>query len=181
MRLNLYAWTRRLALRIAMRALFGLDPDGERARAIDAAGLFETALSFYSTPYYLRVLRGKHSAFARMQHAARSLNTLIYSEISERRATGKRGEDILSLLLDAQDEDGSRLSDVQIRDEVMTLLFAGHDTTTSTVSFMFYELSAPPGPRRPARGRAGRAAGGRRPVRLAADVRRARRAGDGAG
>ena len=144
MRLNLHAWTRRLALRIAMRALFGLDPDGERARAIDAAGLFETALSFYSTPYYLRVLRGKHSAFARMQRAARSLNTLIYSEISERRATGKRGVDILSLLLDAQDEDGSRLSDVQIRDEVMTLLFAGHDTTTSTVSFMFYELSGRP-------------------------------------
>ena len=144
MHLDLYAWTRRLALRIAMRALFGLDPDGERARAIDAAGLFETALSFYSTPYYLRVLRGRHSAFARMQRASRSLNTLIYSEISERRATGKRGVDILSLLLDAQDEDGSRLSDVQIRDEVMTLMFAGHDTTTSTVSFMFHELSARP-------------------------------------
>ena len=40
-----------------MRALFGLDPDGERARAIDAAGLFERALSFYSSDYVLRVLR----------------------------------------------------------------------------------------------------------------------------
>jgi cytochrome P450 len=75
-----------------------------------------------------------------MQQAARRLDTLIYSEIAERRQSGRRGEDILSLLLDAEDEDGGRLSDVQIRDEVMTLLFAGHDTTTSTVAFMFYEL-----------------------------------------
>ena len=57
---------------------------------------------------------------------------------------GERGEDILSLLLDAGDEDGNTLSDLQIRDEVMTLLFAGHDTTTSTVSFMFYELARHP-------------------------------------
>ena len=61
-----------------------------------------------------------------------------------RRATGERGQDILSLLLDAHDEDGNTLSDLQIRDEVMTLLFAGHDTTTSTVSFMFYELARHP-------------------------------------
>jgi cytochrome P450 len=79
-----------------------------------------------------------------MQRAARQLDTLIYSEISERRATGRRGQDILSLLLDAHDEDGTTLSDLQIRDEVMTLMFAGHDTTTSTISFMFYELARNP-------------------------------------
>jgi cytochrome P450 len=79
-----------------------------------------------------------------MQQAARELDKLIYEEISERRATGRRGEDILSLLLDASDEDGNTLSDLQIRDEVMTLLFAGHDTTTSTISFMFYELARNP-------------------------------------
>jgi cytochrome P450 len=138
---DLYAATRRLALRVAMRALFGLDPDGERARAIDAAGLFEQALSFYASEYVLRVFRARGSPWARMQGAARKLDTLIYSEIAERRATGRRGRDILSLLLDAEDEDGNTLSDQQVRDEVMTLLFAGHDTTTSTVSFMFYELA----------------------------------------
>jgi cytochrome P450 len=141
---DLYAATRRLALRVAMRALFGLDPDGERARAIDAAGLFEQALSFYASEYLLRVFRGRLSPWARLQAAARKLDTLIYSEIAERRATGRRGQDILSLLLDAEDEDGNTLSDQQIRDEVMTLLFAGHDTTTSTVSFMFYELARHP-------------------------------------
>ncbi|MFI4985361.1 MAG: cytochrome P450 [Solirubrobacterales bacterium] len=142
--IDLYAWTRRLALRVAMRALFGLDPDGERARAIDAAALFEQALSFYSSDYLLRILRGPFTPWARLQQAARKLDTLIYSEISQRRRTGERGQDILSLLLDAEDEDGSTLSDVQIRDEVMTLMFAGHDTTTSTVAFMFYELARNP-------------------------------------
>jgi len=142
--IDLYAWMRRLALRVAMRALFGLDPDGERARAIDAAALFEQALSFYSSDYLLRILRGPFSPWAHLQQAARKLDTLIYSEISQRRGTGERGQDILSLLLDAEDEDGSTLSDVQIRDEVMTLMFAGHDTTTSTVAFMFYELARNP-------------------------------------
>jgi cytochrome P450 len=143
-RIDLYAWTRRLALRIAMRALFGLDPDGAVARFLDAAGLFEQALSFYASNYALRMLRGPYTPWARMQRAARSLDRLIYSEISSRRASGERGDDILSLLLDAHDEDGSTLTDLQIRDEVMTLMFAGHDTTTSTVAFMFYELARAP-------------------------------------
>jgi cytochrome P450 len=143
-RIDLYAWTRRLALRIAMRALFGLDPDGGTAHSVDAAGLFEQALSFFSSDYALRMLRGPYTPWARLQQAARALDRLIYSEISSRRASGERGEDILSLLLDAHDEDGNTLTDLQIRDEVMTLMFAGHDTTTSTVAFMFYELAHHP-------------------------------------
>ena len=142
--IDLYTWTRRLTLRIAMRALFGLDPDGAVARSVDAAGLFEQALAFFTSETTLRMFRGPLTPWARMQQAARSLDQLIYSEISSRRSTGERGEDILSLLLDAHDEDGSTLTDLQIRDEVMTLMFAGHDTTTSTVAFMFYELAHHP-------------------------------------
>jgi cytochrome P450 len=143
--IDLYVWTRRLALRIAMRALFGLDPDGPAARSIDAAALFEQTLSFYSRDYTLRMLRGPFSPWDHQQKATRALTRLIYSEISRRRATGERGEDVLSLLIDATDEDGqAALSDLQIRDEVMTLLFAGHDTTTSTIAFMFYELAHHP-------------------------------------
>jgi cytochrome P450 len=141
---DLYFWTRRLAMRVAMRALFGLNPDGDRARSIDAAALFEQALSYYSSEYLLRIFRGPFTPWARLQTTARKLDELIYSEISHRRASGERGRDILSLLLDAHDEDGNTLSDLQVRDEVMTLLFAGHDTTTSTVSFMFYELASHP-------------------------------------
>jgi cytochrome P450 len=141
---DLYDWTRHLAMRVALRALFGLDPDGGRAAEIDAAGLFEEALAFYASDYLLRVFRGRRSPWGRMQAAARKLDALIYDEIAGRRASGRRGSDILSLLLDASDEDGNRLDDRQVRDEVMTLLFAGHDTTTSTISFMFYELARQP-------------------------------------
>jgi cytochrome P450 len=141
---DLYAWTRRLALRIAMRALFGIDPDGERARSLDAATLFEQALGFYSRDYFLQTMRGPGSPFARMQAARRRLDWLIYSEIAERRRSGERGADLLSLLLDGRDEDGTSLTPRQIRDEVMTLMFAGHDTTTSTIAFMFYELARHP-------------------------------------
>jgi cytochrome P450 len=79
-----------------------------------------------------------------MVRARRRLDTLIYEEIDRRRSTGARGLDILSMLVDASDEDGRALERNQIRDEVMTLLFAGHDTTTSTVAFMLYELARNP-------------------------------------
>ncbi len=142
--IDVYHWTRRLALRIAMRALFGLDPDGPEARAVDAAELFEQTLAFYGRDYTFRMIRGPFTPWDRQQKATATLNRLIYAEITRRRASGERREDILSLLLDAQDEDGSKLDNQQIRDEVMTLLFAGHDTTTSTVAFMFYELARHP-------------------------------------
>jgi cytochrome P450 len=142
--IDLYAWARHLATRVAMRALFGLDPDGEAARSIDAAALFEQALAFYASGYQYRFIRTQGTPWGRLQVASKKLNKLLYAEIAHRRASGERGEDVLSLLLDAQDEDGGTLSDPQIRDEMMTLLFAGHDTTTSTVSFMFYELARHP-------------------------------------
>jgi cytochrome P450 len=139
-RLDLYAWTRRLALRIAMRALFGFDPDrssGDR----DMAAEFERTLGFWGREYVMQMLRGPGSPWRRMQRSRSHLDRVIFAEIDRRQRSGERGEDILSLLLDARDEDGSALSRPQLRDQVMTLLFAGHDTTTSTVSFFFYELA----------------------------------------
>jgi cytochrome P450 len=141
---DIYNWTRGLALRVAMRALFGLDPDRARAGGLNAAGEFEAALSFYGRDYLLQLLRGPRTPFAQMMRSRRRLDALLYEEIDRRRASGERGEDILSMLLDASDEDGGSLDRVQIRDEMMTLLFAGHDTTTSTVAFMFYELARNP-------------------------------------
>ena len=144
--LDLYGWTRQLALRIAMRALFGLDPDRGAAAEFDAAAEFERALSFYGKDYAVRLLRGPRTPWARMQRSRERLDRLIYSEIGRRRGTGSahHGEDVLSLLLAAHDEDGQPLTERELRDQVMTLLFAGHDTTTSTVSFLFYELARKP-------------------------------------
>ncbi|HWV85424.1 MAG TPA: cytochrome P450 [Capillimicrobium sp.] len=144
LRLDLYAWTRRLALRIAMRALFGLDPDSRLAREADAATQFEHALGFWAQEYILQILRGPGTPWRRMQAARRRLDAIVYDEIARRRRTGERGEDVLSLLLDAQDEDGTTLDDRHVRDQVMTLLFAGHDTSTSTIAFLFYELARHP-------------------------------------
>ena len=141
---DIYDWTRGLALRVAMRALFGLDPDRAKAGGLNAAGEFEAALSFYGRDYLLQLLRGPRTPFAQMMRSRRRLDALLYEEIDRRRASGERGEDILSMLLDASDEDGGSLDRAQIRDEMMTLLFAGHDTTTSTVAFMFYELARNP-------------------------------------
>ncbi len=119
-------------------------PTAAGARSIDAAGLFEQALAFYASEYVLRVLRGRLLAVGAA--AGGGAQAGHADLLRDRRAArhGRRGQDILSLLLDAEDEDGNTLSDLQIRDEVMTLMFAGHDTTTSTVSFMFYELARHP-------------------------------------
>jgi cytochrome P450 len=160
--IDLYHWTRRLALRIAMRSLFGLDPDAAGAMT-DMARQFEVGLGFWSRDYFLQVLRGPRTPFAQMQEARAALDRVIFNEITRRRRTGERGQDVLSLLLDASDEEGHRLEDQQVRDEVMTLLFAGHDTTTSTVAFMFYELAHHPEIAAELRDEQDRVAGSERP------------------
>ena len=141
---DVYAWTRNLALRIAMRALFGFDPD-KASDGMDAAHEFEEALSFWGTDYVFQMLRGPRTPWARMHAARRKLDALIFREIARRRANPDSArEDIMSLLLEARDEDGTGLSDQEIRDQVMTLMFAGHDTTTSTIAFLFHELAKNP-------------------------------------
>jgi cytochrome P450 len=141
--LDVYAWARTLALRVALRALFGIDHE-RRPAGLDPAREFERALSYYGREYWLQILRGPRTPWAALTDARRRLDQLILAEIGRRRRTGERGEDLLSLLLDAEDDDGSRLSDGHVRDEVMTLLFAGHDTTTATVAFLLYELARRP-------------------------------------
>ena len=142
-RVDLYSWTRHLALRIALRALFGFDPDRTTHDA-DLAEVFESVLGYWGREYTMQMLRGPGSPWRRMLRARALLDRVIFDEIERRRASGERGTDILSLLLDAEDEDGSHLSMRELRDQVMTLLFAGHDTTTSTVTFLFYELARKP-------------------------------------
>ncbi|MBJ7329203.1 MAG: cytochrome P450 [Solirubrobacteraceae bacterium] len=141
--LDLYVWTRNLALRIAMRALFGLDPDKAR-EDLDAAHEFENALGFWGQDPVQQMRRGPFTPWSKMTSARDKLDKLIFGEIARRRKTGERGEDLMSMLLDAKDEDGTQLSDKHVRDQTMTLLFAGHDTTTATICFMNYELARAP-------------------------------------
>ncbi len=142
--LDVYRWARRLTLRIAMRSLFGLDPD-EQGKGAQAAIEFERALSFYGTDFAVRVMRGPRTPWRRLQAARKALDRIVYAEIGRRRRDPDPERiDVLSMLVAATDEDGSSLSDREVRDQVMTLLFAGHDTSTSTVSFLLYELGRHP-------------------------------------
>jgi cytochrome P450 len=138
---DVYEWTRRLALRIAMRALLGLDPEDEGHGAA-AAHHFERGLAFYGTDAHLRILRGPRTPWARMQAARRALDEIVYAEIARRRRHPTPGRmDVMSALIDAEDEDGSRFSDEEVRDQLVTLMFAGHDTSSSNVAFLLYELA----------------------------------------
>jgi cytochrome P450 len=142
---DIYHWARRLTLRVAMRALFGLDPD-EQGQGKQAAVDFERALSFYGTDFIVRLMRGPRTPWQRMASARKALDRVIYSEIERRRRNpDPERVDVMSMLIEARDaEDGSQLADREVRDQVMTLLFAGHDTSTSTISFMLYELARHP-------------------------------------
>jgi cytochrome P450 len=143
---DIYGWTRDLAMRIAMRALFGFDPDSGRPGQI--ATHFERGLSFHAREYPLQMLVGPGTPLAKLRADRTALDSLVGAEIARRRKSGEgreEGEDILASLLASTDEDGRSLTDRQVLDHVLTLLFAGHDTTTSTVSFLIYELARNPG------------------------------------
>jgi cytochrome P450 len=141
---DIYEWMRRLAMRIAMRALLGLDPD-EAGKGAAAAEHFERALEFYGIDFALRFLRGPGSPWRRMLASRKVLDEIVFSEIAHRRQSPDSGRmDVLSLLLDVRDEAGEGFSDREVRDQLMTLMFAGHDTSTSTLTFMMYELARRP-------------------------------------
>ncbi len=141
---DLYDWMRNLAMRIAMRALLGLDPDGA-GKGAAAAEHFERALGFYGIDYPLRLLRGPGSPWRKLISSRKVLDEIVFGEITRRRAApDPDSRDILSLLLGARGEAGEAFTDREVRDQVMTLMFAGHDTSTSTLTFMMHELARHP-------------------------------------
>jgi cytochrome P450 len=141
---DIYEWMRGVAMRIAMRALLGLDPD-EAGKGAAAAEHFERALGFYGTDFHLRLLRGPGSPWSKMVRSRAVLDGIVYGEIAQRRGRPDPEKmDILSLLVGVRDEAGEGFTDKEIRDQVMTLMFAGHDTSTSTLTFMMHELARHP-------------------------------------
>jgi cytochrome P450 len=141
---DVYEWMRNLAMRIAMRALLGLDPD-EAGKGAAAAEHFERALGYYGIDFGLRLLRGPGSPWRKLVSSREVLDEIVFGEISRRRAhPDPNRTDILSLLTGAQGAGGEEFTDTEIRDQVMTLMFAGHDTSTSTLTFMLHELARHP-------------------------------------
>lgn len=135
----------RLTLGIAAKTLFDADATDQAQRVGDAMRVAQESFVarfnrgvpiplFVPTPGNLRLKR-----------AVRQLDAIIYDFINRRRAGGEDKGDLLSMLLHARDEDDQgRMTDVQLRDEAMTLFLAGHETTALTLAWTWYLLATHP-------------------------------------
>src|SRR5436190_7750664 len=135
----------RVTLSIAGKTLFDLDVESQAA-AVGSA-LTDVMESFWiSMMPFADVLERLPVGPLRKAKAARSrLDAIIYRMIAERRATGVDRGDLLSMLLLAHDEDdGSGMTDRQVRDEAMTIFLAGHETTANALTWMWYLVSQTP-------------------------------------
>jgi cytochrome P450 len=140
----------RLTLEIILRAVFGLDP-GERLDALRE--LLGEMLAFGDRPISLvppapdglaaRVLEkvGPFAEFVRLQQET---DELLFQLIEERRGADGERDDVLAMLLEARHDDGSPMSAQELRDELMTLLIAGHETTASSLAWAFVRLARLP-------------------------------------
>jgi cytochrome P450 len=140
--IDVYHWVRELALRIALRGLLGMEATDARAQMLAEA--FEASLAIHGEPVLLQMLPGPGLPRTRAISARLKVTRAIDAEIEERRRRGDPGRGALGLLLSATDDDGEPLSTSAVRDHAVTLLFAGHDTTTTTFTFLTHELGRNP-------------------------------------
>ena len=135
----------RLTLEIVAKTLFDAEIGGDSA---DVSAAMETLMqafvvrtaSLLSLPHWIPTPMN-----IRVERAIRRLERILHTVITERRKSGEDRGDLLSMLLRAQDEEsGRRMTDTQLRDEVMTLFMAGHETTASTLAWTWFLLSQHP-------------------------------------
>ncbi len=135
----------RLTLEIVLRAVFGLEQGSQldelRELLTGILAFAENPLSMLPRPPRPLTLRGP---IARQDRLHARTDELIYALIDERRRAGAEGEDVLALLLGAEHEDGSPMSPEELRDELMTALVAGHETTASELAWGFERLAREP-------------------------------------
>ncbi len=136
----------RLTLAVVGKTLFDEDVEGE-AREIGAAltvtiNMFQRQLN----PWWDWLMRLPLPSTRRYEAARARLDRTIYRFIRERRASGEDRGDLLSMLLQTQDEEGNRerMTEKQVRDEAMTLFLAGHETTANALTWTWYLLSQNP-------------------------------------
>jgi cytochrome P450 len=135
--------TQRITLAVIMRAVFGVH-DEQRLDRFE--GLIETFSSRVNVVIAFPMLRrnlGPLSPWGKFLRARRNLDAFIYEEIALRRAEVEAGEehdDVLSVLLEARHDDGSPMSDEELRDELVTVLGAGHETTATGLAWAMERL-----------------------------------------
>ena len=134
----------RLTLEIVVQCLFSADVSTD----VDEVGatLKELVKPFASQATLGWILNNRlpTPAHLRFHGLAKKIDKVVYRIISEHRGSGEDRGDLLSMLLAARDEDGSQMSDRQLRDEVMTLFLAGHETTALTLAWSWYLLGKHP-------------------------------------
>jgi cytochrome P450 len=141
----LHPHVQRLTLEIILRAVFGLERGAELDELRD---LLTDVLAFGESPLSLlppaqRLLKG-HGPVGRMERISARADELIFGLIEERRGEDGDGEDVLSLLLGARDEDGQPMTPAELRDELVTALVAGHETTASQLAWAFERIAREP-------------------------------------
>ena len=135
-----------LTLAIVGQTLFSADISSD---ANQIGGALTEIFSLFDTlllPFSEWLMKLPLPAMRKFERARDQLDRVVYGLITDRRATGKDTGDLLSMLLLAQDSDGdgSGMSDKQVRDEALTLLLAGHETTANALSWCWYLLGQNP-------------------------------------
>ena len=134
----------KISLRVILRAVFGLN-EGTRYQQLER--LLATMLDRMSNPLSVSLLffpmlrqdLGPLSPWGNFVRIRQQIDQLIYDEIAERRCHADPSRnDILTLLMSARDEAGEPLTDLELRDELMTLLLAGHETTATALTWALY-------------------------------------------
>jgi cytochrome P450 len=133
-----------ISLRVILRVVFGLD-EGENLQQLGHK--ISSLLEFLSSPVlsfalffeFLQKDLGAWSPWGSMLRQVQQIDELVYALIRERRAElNSNRQDILSLMMSARDENNQPMTDVELRDELMTLLIAGHETTASALTWALY-------------------------------------------
>lgn len=142
-RIRLRPVAQRITMEVIIRAVFGIADPRRIAELSSVLPLLSSP-----NPMVLLVQRdlGPRSPWGRFLRIRERVDRLLFEEIERRRAAtdAEAPGDILSLLLAARDEDGEPLSDRELRDELITLLLAGHETTATSIGWAFERLLRTP-------------------------------------
>jgi hypothetical protein len=153
MDLHIRDWMSEISLQVILRVVFGLSvgPRYAELRQLLHILLESVTSPLNSVQFFLPPLQqdlGSWSPWGRFLRLRQRIDQLIYAEIRDRRQQFDPDRaDVLTLLMMAEDEAGQQLSDVELHDQLMTLLLLGHETTASALTWMFYWLYRQPSTR----------------------------------
>jgi cytochrome P450 len=134
-----------ITLDVILRAIFGVDDAATFIRVRDRVERFVRQANGPSAPFIalhpFQIDLGPWTPWGRFVRNREAIREVLLQEIARRRSEGTAGRtDILSLLVDARDEQGTAMTDAELLDEMFTLLMAGHETTATSLAWVFWHL-----------------------------------------